>query len=237
MVPTPAFHWKEEFPMSLMSTANLAAERDAAAPPRRRHQTGSAATASSSVGGSKAEVLVGFIPGEALTAYLAVGSAIAATATTEQPKLGLRWAMFALFALLTPVAAYAMWRAKLPASQAARRRAPWLEMMAATVAFLVWATSLPTAPLAEWRLYDPAYPVIAVVVGGLLLALVTPFAKRQAIPRTRRAGRTKPRDEGLHATRGGIRPSSDSGSTHASPDTTVQTTGPTSSTTADSARS
>ena len=63
--------------MSLMSTANLAAERDAAAPPRRRHQTGSAATASSSVGGSKAEVLVGFIPGEALTAYLAVGSAIA----------------------------------------------------------------------------------------------------------------------------------------------------------------
>jgi hypothetical protein len=149
---------------------------------------------------TKAEILVGFIPGEVLTAYLAVGAAIAATTSVEQPKLTLRWAMFAVFGLLTPVAGYALWRAKVPSSPT-RRRAPWLEMAAATVAFVVWGISLPGSPLISWRLYDPAYPVIAVIIGGLVLSLVTPFAQRPANSRARRARSAKPKPDAARGSR------------------------------------
>jgi hypothetical protein len=82
---------------------------------------------------------VSLIPTEMVTGYLAAVAAVVATTSDQNSKLGLRWLLLVGFSVLTPIAVWSLWNAKLrPDDPVRNRRAPFLEMATATLAFLVW---------------------------------------------------------------------------------------------------
>jgi uncharacterized membrane-anchored protein len=129
----------------------------------------------------KVELLVSAIPTEMVTGYLAAVAAVVATTSDQNPKLGLRWLLLAGFAVLTPVAVWSLWSAKLrPDDPLRKRRAPFLEMVTATLAFLVWAFALPDSPITLWSAYDVSISPVIVIVGAILLTLIAPLLQRPA---------------------------------------------------------
>jgi hypothetical protein len=54
------------------------------------------------------------------------------------------------------------------------RRLPVLEMAASSIAFVVWAIALPDSPITAWQAYDRSHSAAAVIVGGIVLAVIAP---------------------------------------------------------------
>jgi uncharacterized membrane-anchored protein len=124
---------------------------------------------------------VSVIPTEMVTGYLAALAAVIATTSDQNPKPGLRWLLLVGFGVLTPVAVWSLWNAKLrPDDPLRKRRAPFLEMATATLAFLVWAFALPDSPITLWSAYDASISPVIVIVGGIVLGLTAPLLQRPA---------------------------------------------------------
>jgi hypothetical protein len=181
--------------MSVASLTSIAHERDTGRPwGVQRRSTKAAGTHDRTVEASKTEILVSFIPTEILTGYLAAVATVASTTTDNNPKLFFRWVLFILFALLTPLAIWATWRAKRRSDERrddakrGRKRVPLLEMVAATTAFTVWANALPSSPITAWAGYDRACSAVAIIVAGILLTLLVHPTHRHHVGRARSEG-------------------------------------------------
>ena len=122
-------------------------------------------------------VVIGYVPTEILTLYVAVLAAI------QKPA---HWTAFWIFLVATPIVVWLVYGAKLKAAQKvlpwAPRSWPLWEMFAATVAYCVWAFGLPNAPFADYSWYSSALAGIAVLVASTILGLLAPFCQRPLGP-------------------------------------------------------
>jgi hypothetical protein len=139
-------------------------------------------------------VLIGYIPTEVLTLYVAVLAAIhpastseatAGLAAVESPAITAitpgEWSTFYLFLVLTPVVVWLVFAAKLKAEQKPLPipLATWpvWEMFAATLAYCAWAFALPS-PFADSGMYPPGLAAIGVLVVSTILGLLAPLFQR-----------------------------------------------------------
>jgi hypothetical protein len=128
-----------------------------------------------------------YIPTEVLTVYLAVVGALATTGTAGTTLLDpnmTRWVLFWLFVVLTPATVWLTYAAKV---QAAGKPLPILrhwpvwEISAATIAFVIWAFTLPGTPFSSLGWYTPSLGSVAILVGSLLMGLVGPLFTQRPI--------------------------------------------------------
>jgi hypothetical protein len=125
-------------------------------------------------------LLIGHIPTEILTLYVAILAALQhQAAAPHRPQ----WITFLCFLVATPIVVWLVFGAKLKAAQKplplAFRTWPVWEMFAATVAYLVWAFGLPETPFAEFSWYSSALAGIAVLLASIVLGLLAPFFQRE----------------------------------------------------------
>jgi hypothetical protein len=137
-----------------------------------------AATRSTSVSDA-ANAIVAYIPTEIVTAYVAAVAAInVPNSTAEGGQWVLMWSVLAL----TPLAVWVTYGLKVRAVGGglpiAPRLWPWPEIVLASVAFMLWAFSLPRTPFEGQSWYRPGLAAAALLVGtaavGLVGALVRP---------------------------------------------------------------
>jgi hypothetical protein len=140
--------------------------------------------------------LVGYIPTEVITLYVAALSA-------EQPLraatgfFDARWILWT-FALLTPALLLLIYVSKIASAGGALPRPPawpWWKMSAATIAFLVWAVAVPGNPYLQGT--ASAVAGLGAMLVSTLLHLVTPIFERPVVP-----GRSAP--AGMPAPGGGM---------------------------------
>lgn len=124
--------------------------------------------------------LVGYIPTETTTLYVAASS-VQAALNEIWPKLG-QATFYWLFTVLTPLALLAVYAGKRASvGQAAFppvAKWPWWRMIAATIAFLVWALAVPGHP----AIGDSAVKKVVAAFGAILvsaiLSLLEPIVKQ-----------------------------------------------------------
>ena len=123
-------------------------------------------------------VLFGYIPTEVLTLYVAVLAAIQHPGQTTRGE----WIVFWAFLVATPLVVWLVNGAKVQAAQKplplSLEEWPIWEMLAATIAYFVWAFALPNTPFTYFDWYSPAVAGIAVIVGSTVLGLLAPFFQR-----------------------------------------------------------
>ena len=150
--------------MSIRSITDLAVERDAtkhlepvAAGTGRRRGSAGAAAGHETLG----DVVLSAVPTEIVGLYTA---AVALVQPLIQGSAGsylpLRWSLFAVFLVLTPVSVCAIYLRKR-ASTSERRRFPGAELLSSTVAFAAWGLVLPGSALSA----QVAPHLLAVVLG------------------------------------------------------------------------
>ena len=126
-------------------------------------------------------VLFGYIPTEVLTLYVAVLAAIEKPDKVTQGQ----WITFYIFLAATPIIVWLVYGAKVKAEQKplplAFQAWPVWEMVAATLAFGVWAFALPKTPFTAYAWYSAALAGIAVLVASTILGLLAPFFQRQIV--------------------------------------------------------
>jgi hypothetical protein len=125
--------------------------------------------------------LVGYIPTEVITLYVAALSA-------EQPLreatgfFDARWILWS-FALLTPALLLLIYVSKIASAGGALPRPPawpWWKMSAATIAFLVWAVAVPGNPYLQGT--ASAVAGLGAMLVSTMLHLVTPIFERPVAP-------------------------------------------------------
>jgi hypothetical protein len=145
--------------------------------------------AAASMGSSTLSAIATYIPTEIVTLYvsvLAVIGATAPTATTERTvAVSTPFAAFALFVILTPFVVWALYATKVITANKPLPRSvsawPKWEMIAATIAFTVWAAALPSSPLDQFTWFNAGLAGIAVLVVSSLLGIVSPLFTRTTL--------------------------------------------------------
>ncbi|QIN83743.1 hypothetical protein GBA63_14700 [Rubrobacter tropicus] len=132
------------------------------------------------------EAIVTYIPTEIVATYVAVVAVIHPTiagTTTEAPVAD--WIVFLAFLVLTPITAWLVYAAKclnagkqLPTGAAL----PLWEMSAATVAFVVWAATLPETPLGGFPWYTSGLAAILLLIVSMVLGLIAPLFTQRPLP-------------------------------------------------------
>jgi hypothetical protein len=181
--------------VSISSMMDVAYQRRADVPPLNRGLTTLSETAQAT--GERPETqstattalknMMTYIPGEILTTYVAVVAVIHPTTagvTAEAPIAD--WVVFIVFLVLTPVVSWLLYAAKcvsggkpLPSSPA---EWPLWEMSAATVAFLVWAATLPETPLGAFPWYTSGLAAIILLIVSMILGLIAPLFTQRPLP-------------------------------------------------------
>jgi hypothetical protein len=148
----------------------------APAPPSPTPMQGSAALAA-------LKSIVDYIPTEIVTIYVAVGAALSDAATPSRTG---QWVAFWVFLGVTPLALWALFAARLRAANTSPlldpMRWPWPELVVATVAYVLWAFTLPATPFADFSWYKPGLGTAVLLVGTLILGLGAPLFTRTAVP-------------------------------------------------------
>ena len=168
--------------MSVRSLTGVAVERDTAepvdtvgagapvgdaaaggAPP-----TGGAPSLSSATG-----VLVAAIPGEVLAPYTALVGVVYSTVNPRHDYQALRWWLFGLGTVLVAVSLLAAFHRARPS---AGRRVPFVEIVAATIAFASWGLVMPGSPLSTSVTGDDLTVTTAVIAigGAFFISLLSP---------------------------------------------------------------
>ncbi|HET8615867.1 MAG TPA: hypothetical protein VFL94_10105 [Actinomycetales bacterium] len=174
--------------MSIRSLTDLAVARDVA--PRGEE------VASQSPGRKnerQTDTLISSIPAEVLVLYTAVTSGALATAIKDHPGsyLPYRWVLLATSLLITPVAVWKTYRTKYRARRLSQlgleavvlpadrrdRRAPWLEMTAATVAAAAWFLAAPGSPLLAQMTATVAQMTSVTILVGATAVLWAGFSR------------------------------------------------------------
>jgi hypothetical protein len=121
-------------------------------------------------------LIVAYIPSEILVTYVAVVAAI-----QSDPGAGHtgEWIAFWLFLVLSPSVCWALYATKLrhggsPLPLHPKRWPHW-PMAAATIAYAVWAYTLPATPFASFSWYQPAVGTVALLLVTMLLGLLAPM--------------------------------------------------------------
>jgi hypothetical protein len=127
--------------------------------------------------------LVAFIPAEPVALFIAVLAAVGA-----ESSAWVRWALLGVVAGLAPlwVEIHYLQKAR---SRRARKKVPLFEMVAGTVAFAAWSTSVPNSPWSEIGNFTPRWGLLVALVtaGGLLTVSELREALLRGRPRRARA--------------------------------------------------
>jgi hypothetical protein len=138
--------------------------------------------------GAAARAIVAYIPAEIVTVYVAATALI--TVPGAKPAGGQWWLMW-ITLVLTPLTVWATVALKtrnttgvLPLAPATW---PWLQIVLASVAFILWAFSLPNTPFENLNWYRPVIGGVALLIGtlvvGLIASLVEPSEATRRQPR------------------------------------------------------
>lgn len=168
--------------MSLVTMADLALpSREPRAARPRRSLVGVAApdnegqNAASSVHETLG-LIVAYIPSEILVTYVAVVAAIQGDPSASPTG---DWIAFWLFLALSPSVCWILYATKLKHGGSPLplhpKRWPHWPMAAATIAYAVWAYTLPKTPFASFHWYQPAVGTVALLLVTMLLGLVAPM--------------------------------------------------------------
>lgn len=126
-----------------------------------------------------------YIPTEVIATYLAVVAVI-----PSGPEHRYQWLMFWLFAAATPIvvwlgvsAAHPGQGFSLPVAKV--REWPWLSMFAASLAFAVFAISVPGSVVSSLRWYEAWMSTVVVILSAFVLSQVNRIAQamRPAAPK------------------------------------------------------
>jgi hypothetical protein len=137
------------------------------------------------------ENIMTYIPGEILVTYVAVVAVIHPTAGGEAPESVVAdWVAFLAFFILTPAVAWLIYAVKclnagkpLPTPMI---QWPVWEMSAATIAYVVWAVTLPENPFSEFSWYSSGLAAIVLLIVSMLLGLMAPLFTRRPLGAERR---------------------------------------------------
>jgi hypothetical protein len=174
--------------MSLRTLSAIAVERDEATPPTAAPAPGArppgtppvpapapdASTLSAATG-----TLIAAIPGEVLAPYSALVGVIVSTNTAKDDHAALRWWVFGVAAALVVVTLLAgFYRNK----SATGRAFPFVETVAATIAFAAWGLAMPGSPLSIDVTGDDLTIATAVIAlgGAFMVTLVAPTIAKKS---------------------------------------------------------
>jgi hypothetical protein len=125
--------------------------------------------------------LIGYIPTEVVTLYVAAVSAVGATATVDaNTPLVAMTTVYWVFVALTPMLLLILYLSKaaaVPAPLPRPRLWPWWKMIAAAAAFATWALAVPGNPYTTNPTFAALAGFAAMGVSFLLTAL-TPLVER-----------------------------------------------------------
>ena len=120
-----------------------------------------------------ARAIVAYIPAEIVTVYVA---AIALITVPGTKPAGGQWALMWITLTLTPFTVWVTAALKtkndtgvLPLAFASW---PWLQIVLATVAFVLWAFSLPNTPFENLSWYKPVIGGVVLLFGTFVIGLV-----------------------------------------------------------------
>lgn len=157
------------------AAATTAAAVASGASPADAIQQGQQAVAPADIGGvspSPLAQLVKYIPTETIALYVAVQAALGDLVAPKGKSIAdanftSRWIwvgiMFAITAVLTTALSY---RSQKNVNATAPFRVPYFDVSAASVAFLVWALSLPSTPLRDFSGYNYNAWDTVIILGG-----------------------------------------------------------------------
>ena len=136
-----------------------------------------------------ARAIVAYIPAEIVTAYVAATGIIPVSG--EKPAGG-QWVLMWITLAFTPFTVWALTALKakkatgrLPLAPASW---PWLQIVIASVAFELWAFSLPNTPFENLSWYKPFIGSVALIFGTLFFGLIASLLEPPEATR-RRTGR------------------------------------------------
>jgi hypothetical protein len=135
-------------------------------------------TTAGSTASDVAAQLVRYIPAELVAAYATVVGILPISGNTAVCRSDFtpRWLAFAVFVVLTPLTLQVLYVVKRRQAGGVGPGIPWLDHLAALVAFLAWALVLPLSPTDSWCDWRPQYGVAIAAVVLLLLGLATQLA-------------------------------------------------------------
>ncbi|GAA0474314.1 hypothetical protein Aca07nite_62560 [Actinoplanes capillaceus] len=114
-----------------------------------------------------------YIPTEIVTLYVVGTSALN---TPGSPPAGGQWLLMIVFLALTPIAVWVSWLAGLRAQRKDRPRRvaewPWVSILLATLAFAIWAFTLPGTPYETVSWYRPQVGSVVLVVGTIVIGYI-----------------------------------------------------------------
>ena len=124
-------------------------------------------------------MLIGYIPTEVLTCYVAVLAAIHGPAKATH---GPEWKTFVAFLIATPIVLWIVYATKLLDANKPLPLLPWRwplwEMFAAAIAYCAWAFALPDNPFTDYAWYSSGLAAIAVLLVSTVLGLLAPLLGR-----------------------------------------------------------
>jgi hypothetical protein len=121
-------------------------------------------------------LIVGYIPTEIVVTYVAVVAAIESGATGS--RVG-QWVAFWFFLALSPSLCWVLYATNLRTQGRTTpinpKQWPRWPMVAATIAFAVWAYTLPETPFLGFSWYQPAVGTAALLTVTMLFGLLSPL--------------------------------------------------------------
>ena len=151
---------------------NLTENAFEAAPPVSGQITGTTPTPA----GTALSAIVAYIPTEVVTTYVAILASLGAVASQSSLE---KWATFWVFLGLTPVATWILYAVKLKSRNALKglkfKQWPWWEIIAATIAFTVWAYALPGSAFSSLSWYKPGLGTAGLLFVSFLLGMLAPL--------------------------------------------------------------
>ncbi len=133
------------------------------------------------------ESIMTYIPSEILVTYVAVVAVIHPTVAGETTNSAAAdWIVFLVFLILSPVVSWLIYAAKCvnagKALPGAVAQWPLWEMSAATIAYVIWAATLPETPFGGFSWYSPGLAAIVLLITSMLLGLIAPLIVRKPLP-------------------------------------------------------
>jgi hypothetical protein len=126
--------------------------------------------------GQALQSIATYIPTEVMATYLAILAVIPGSS-----EHGYQWLMFWAFFAATPIVVWLSVSAAHPGQGlslplTAIRSWPWLSMLAATLAFAVFAAAVPGSVVSDLNWYQPWMATAAIILSAFALSQVNRFA-------------------------------------------------------------
>jgi len=160
--------------MSLSRLSAVAVQREKGPPQRAKKKPKTAAETQSTEKQGYVDLLVAAIPTEPLALYtFVVGGIVATIDSGEGKRLALRWAIYGVTIVFIALWLALAYRRRTDAGR--KRTFPFVEIVAAIVAFAAWGLVMPESPLnAELSGDDRVVATVLITgAGAAVLSLIT----------------------------------------------------------------